>query len=42
MAYCQVTNLPPEVACSLWVANKLGYLPLGQYPTLLTVELHLI
>ena len=42
MVHCQVTNLPPEVAYSLWVANKLGYLPQDQNTTLLTVELRLI
>ena len=39
MAHCQVINLPPEVAYSLQVSNKLGYLPQDQHPTLLTVEL---
>ena len=39
MVHCQVINSPPAVAYNLWVANKLGYLPQDQHPTLLTVEL---
>ena len=39
MGHCQVINLPPVVAYSLKVANKLSYLPQDQHPTLLTVEL---